>query len=279
MGIDAHGLHCLEYAKQFGAFGRTATLGRQNVYLKASLLERKFGNGLDWKKQVYCEGLLETFFGATKVDSIDRSNYEGASVIFDMNEPLTPGFPEYDTVIDCGTSEHVFNISQALNNIIALARPGGQILHVSPANNFCGHGFWQFSPELFFSLYSEQNGFRDTEVFIASRKKTSVWYKVKKPKAGQRVPLGSHDKIYVICRTVVAEKHDASARDVQQSDYVAAWDQKGAEPSDQPDQTRKHAFQAWLHRRILHKYFRTPSRFNPNLIRLRVPYRVQPQAR
>ena len=280
MGIDAHALHCLEYAKQFGAFGRTVTLGRQNVYVKARQLEQLYGAKLDWKKETYCENLLATCFGATKVDSIDRSNYENASLIFDMNEPLPPGFGEYDTVMDIGTSEHVFNISQALNNIIALCREGGQILHVSPANNFCGHGFWQFSPELFFSLYSEQNGFRDTEVFIASRKRTGVWYKVRKPRVGQRVPLASHDKIYVICRTVVAKKSAAHARDVQQSDYVTAWEQKDAPPEATPVAPDKaDAFQDWLHRRVLYKYFRTPSRLNPNLIRVRAPYRPELQAR
>jgi SAM-dependent methyltransferase len=272
MGIDAHGLHCLEYASQFGAFGRTVTLGRQNVYLKASLLQKRFGADIDWKNEPYCERLLESGYGAAKVDSIDRSNYENASLILDMNSPLAPDIPQFDTVIDFGTSEHVFNISQALSNIIALCREGGQILHVSPANNFCGHGFWQFSPELFFSLYSEKNGFRDTEVFVASRKKTGTWYKVKKPKAGERVPLGSRDKLYVICRTVLAKKHTERALDVQQSDYVAAWEQKGAERQDSP---QPDAFQQWLHKRILHKYFRTPSRLNPNLIRLRAPHRAQ----
>jgi hypothetical protein len=278
MGIDAHALHCLDYAKLFGDFGRTVTLGRQNIYVKTRVLERKFGDRLDWKAQTYCEGLLTACYGAAHVDSIDRSSYESASVILDMNAPLPPDHAEYDTVIDFGTSEHVFNISQALNNTIDLCRVGGQILHVSPANNFCGHGFWQFSPELFFSLYSERNGFKDTEVFIASRKKTGTWYKVKKPKAGERVPLGSGDKIYVICRTVVAEKRAARTRDVQQSDYVAHWEEH-KDPQAPATPTRHDAFRAWVHKRILHKYFRTPSRFNPNLIRLRVPYLPEAQAR
>lgn len=279
MGIDAHALHCLEYAKQFGGFGRTVTLGRQNVYVKPRQLEQMYGNTIDWKTEPYCEKLLEARFAATKVDSIDRSDYEHASMIFDMNDPLPAGFGEYDTVLDIGTSEHVFNISQALSNIIALCRVGGQILHVSPANNFCGHGFWQFSPELFFSLYSEQNGFRDTEVFVASRKRTGVWYKVRKPRVGQRVPLASHDKIYVICRTVVAEKSATRGRDVQQSDYVTAWEQKNADASDQPSEAKEGTFDAWFHKRVLYKYFRTPSRFNPNLIRMRAPGRGDLQHR
>lgn len=268
MGIDAHALHCLDYAGQFGPFGSTVTLGRQNLYMKAGLLQRKYGDKLDWKAQIYCEGLLQACFGASKVESIDRSSYESASVIFDMNQPLPAGFAQYDTVIDFGTSEHVFHISQALNNIISLCREGGQILHVSPANNFCGHGFWQFSPELFFSLYSEQNGFKDTEVFVAGRKRKGVWYKVRKPKPGERVPLGSRDKLYVICRTVLAQKQAGRALDVQQSDYLVRWEE-GVPPSERP---MSNAFRDWLHRRILHKYFRKPSRFNPNLIRLKLPY-------
>jgi hypothetical protein len=52
--------------------------------------------------------------------------------------------------------------------------------------------------------------------------------------------------------------------------------EEGVAPADRP---QSDAFNAWLHRRILHKYFRTPSRFNPNLIRLQVPYRPQIQAR
>jgi|LauGreSBDMM110SN_4_FD.fasta_scaffold64215_1 hypothetical protein len=275
MGIDAHALHCLDYAKLFGDFGRTATLGRQNLYIKPAVLEARYGSRLDWKKQVYCEGLLETAFGASKVDSIDRSDYEGASIVFDMNQPLPDGFGEYDTVMDIGTTEHVFNVPQALKNMIALCREGGQILHVSPANNFCGHGFWQFSPELFFSLYSEENGFRDTEVFIGSRKKTDVWYKVKKPNPGERVPLGSRDKIYAICRTVRSGRVDARALDVQQSDYIVRWEE-GVPPAERPN---PDADRSWLNRRILHKYFRTPSRFNPNLTRVQLPYRPQIQGR
>ena len=30
MGIDVHALNFLRYAKQFGAFGRVLTIGRQN---------------------------------------------------------------------------------------------------------------------------------------------------------------------------------------------------------------------------------------------------------
>ncbi len=68
----------------------------------------------------------------------------------------------------------MFNIAQALENCVKLCKIGGQILQAVPANGECGHGFWQMSPELFFSLYSERNGFIETEVFIANLMENAI---------------------------------------------------------------------------------------------------------
>jgi len=95
-----------------------------------------------------------------------------------------------------------------------------------PTNNFCGHGFWQFSPELFFSLYSKSNGYAQTEVFIADLSNTKQWYHVGRPSNGQRVEALSSRPLYVLVRTVLEQKgfdHD----NVQQSDYAFEW----AEPT------------------------------------------------
>ena len=99
---------------------------------------------------------------------MDFSNYEGATILHDLNVKLKDGeMSKYDTVLDLGTLEHVYNISNALFNLSKLCKVGGQILHVLPANQMCGHGFWQISPELFFSLYSERNGYGQTRVYTA----------------------------------------------------------------------------------------------------------------
>jgi hypothetical protein len=110
----------------------------------------------------------------------------------------------------------------------ALCCNGGQILHLLPANNFCGHGFWQFSPELFFSLYCESNGYSETRVFLASEYRTDIWYEVVKPEHGQRANVISFTPVLVLCRTVKARKfrHDT----VQQSDYVHVWQQNEPTP-------------------------------------------------
>src|SRR5690606_4421455 len=130
MGVDAHGLNCLRYAKRFGAFGDTVTVGRQNIHLAPQALEALYGAEVDWKQEAFCETLLMRYFGARKVDSVDNSGYEGATLIHDMNQPLPASSGEYDTVVELGTVEHIFNVSQALANMIALCREGGQILHV-----------------------------------------------------------------------------------------------------------------------------------------------------
>jgi hypothetical protein len=219
-----HGLQLLRFAAKHAQFGRVATIGRQELGLGKKEVRSLIG--AEYEHDKYCDSLLLQHFGATCVDSWDFSDYEGASHIADMNKPLNEGLSTYDTLIDFGSLEHVYNAPQALLNVSELCRDGGQILHFLPGNNFCGHGFWQFSPELFFSLYCESNGYAETRVFLASEYRTDTWYEVMKPEHGQRVNVISFMPTFVLCRTVKARKccHDG----VQQSDYIHIWQQNGA---------------------------------------------------
>jgi hypothetical protein len=223
MGIDVHGINFLRYARKTAGFGRTLTIGRQGLHLSESFVKSFLKLNSDYVNDTYCERLLKDHFGATEVDSIDNSDFENATLILDMNQPPPEHLRgQYNTVFDGGCLEHVYNIPQALKNLSLLCKAGGQIIHVLPANNFCGHGFWQFSPELFFSLYSEVNGYRDTEVFLADTIHLSTWYKVKAPSNGKRVNIRSHTPLYALVRTVL-KTTDFSHNHVQQSDYVHEW--------------------------------------------------------
>lgn len=214
MGIDVQGFNYLNYCKQYGNFNDTITIGRQEIH---TYIEKYSG---------FCEKLMVEYFGSTFVDSIDNSDYEGASIIWDFNKSITDEklISKYDTVIDLGTLEHIYNINTALHNVSKLCKIGGQIIHVLPANNFCGHGFWQISPELFFSLYSEKNGYVDTEVFILDIDNLSNIQKLNKPTNGQRLTVETQNRIYVATRTVL--KDDFLHDDVNQSDYIPLWDKK-----------------------------------------------------
>ena len=228
MGVDAHAFKFLRYAAQRRPLGDVATLGRQNLYVSASDLQKVFSIPPGTVYGPYCESLFLEQFGATDVTSFDNSDYEKATVLHDMNKPLTYS-RAFDTVLDFGTLEHVFNISVALANTAALCRPGGQILHVLPGNNFSGHGFWQVSPELFFSLYSEANGFVDTEVYVAELDDTVNWWRASRPDNGIRIEHTSSSRCYVMA--ITSRRDEATSQRVQQSDYLTHWD-SGAPPME-----------------------------------------------
>lgn len=219
MGLDNSVLAHLKYCKQYGDFKDTITLGRQKIHTNT----QSFCNGKSYDG--YCEDLLITEFGSTFVDSMDASNYEESTIIHDLNKKITSKklVEKYDTVLDFGTLEHVYHINNAFYNVSRLCKPGGQIIHVLPSNQFCGHGFWQMSPELFFSLYTEKNGYMNTEVFAFNVSNHSEFHKLSPPSNGKRLLITSNNQLYSAVRTVrcnVEFFHD----NVQQSDYSYLWE-------------------------------------------------------
>ena len=219
MGIDIHALNFLRYVTKKRKLGRVATIGRQSLLVPRRELARVLGK--DTNLGLYCEELLQKHFGATLVDSYDYSDYEGATHVMDLGRPIVPE-QQYDTILDCGTAEHIFDVCQVLKNLSSLCSPGGRLVHVLPANNFCGHGFWQFSPELFFSLYSEASGYGETEVFLADLRDEAKWFEVEQPRNGKRAEVISTGPLYVMCMTT--KLSEIFPENVQQSDYVYRWD-------------------------------------------------------
>ncbi len=93
--------------------------------------------------------------GFTDVQSLDRSDFEGANVIADLNDPLADSLAgRFDAVFNGGTLEHVFDVRAALANVCHLLREGGRAVHVAPASNQLDHGFYSFSPTLFADYYA-----------------------------------------------------------------------------------------------------------------------------
>lgn len=105
--------------------------------------------------------------GVQDVRALDVSDFEGAEIIWDLNRPVDSGLEgRFDLILDSGTLEHVFDVKTAMTNLARMLRPGGRVIHFSPANNFCNHGFYQFSPTFFADFYLG-NQFRDVRVYIA----------------------------------------------------------------------------------------------------------------
>jgi hypothetical protein len=284
MGLNASGLSLMTLARTGGAdFSRVVTIGRQQLTMGLDELEAFFKQRerTDIAEQIatrcadgYCEAVLHAAFGAQTVHSVDASGYEKASLVHDMNTPLEPA-ERYSVVLDFGTLEHVLNVPVAFDNVARLAAPGAHIMHMLPGNNLSGHGFYQFSPEFFFQIYSEARGFSGTRVFAAPMGSPDVWYEVRAPHTLKtRVNITSRDELYLLVLTQkTGEPPPLAQRPVQQSDYVQLWSAENAAPKRQK---RRNPLQQWAraltnglrHRHKMARRAATSAR--PDMIRHRV---------
>jgi hypothetical protein len=265
MGVSAAGLALMALARAGGAdFSRVVTIGRQGVHISSEDLQTFFrlrGRD-DIARRIalepgdgYCEHLLKVAFAASEVESVDASGYEQAVIVHDMNTPMAP-VKRYSVVLDFGTLEHVFNVPVAFDNVAALCAEGGHVLHVLPCNNLSGHGFYQFSPGLFFQIYSPARGYETTRVFAAPDAKPDTWYEVHAPsERGARVNLTSKDQLYLLVLTrKTGHPVPLVQAPVQQSDYVHRWMQeptpsRAARRRSQVERLISTLFQVVRHRR------------------------------
>ena len=239
MGFDPNGTRFVIDAAQNGvAFETCAILGRQEMHVTASSLRNEFKRFSilleegeaeqilgDNGAKGYCERFLYRC-GAKKIVSFDNSAYEGATVIHDMNEPVASEFEcKFDCVIDSGTLEHVFNFPVAIRNCMKMVKIGGHFLSIAPCNNFMGHGFYQFSPELFYGVFSEKNGYVIERMFIFEARPSATWYVVANPSTiGRRVELTNSVMTYLLVQARRIKVVDLSDITPQQSDYMVLWD-------------------------------------------------------
>jgi len=223
MGIDRHSAQFLLSEKRRGVrFGRMLTLGRQGVHMPVmeyrSIL-KAFGTTPEEPH------FADDFFrgmGADTLDFIDASGYEGANIIHDLNQPIPGALTRaYDIVFDGGALEHVFNFPTALKNCLEMVKVGGHLIIITTWNNYAGHGFYQFSPELFYSALSPDNGYSVERMMIVQNDR---WYAVANPKdVGGRVQLVNNEPTLLFLTAVRTELVTLFATWPQQSDYSTAW--------------------------------------------------------
>ena len=127
---------------------------------------------------------LFRLMGFSEVASVDISAYEGAEYIADLDEPFPPELQErFDVVFDAGTLQHVFDIPEALANMHRAVRVGGRvIIGMAASHNHVDHGFYMFSPTLFYDYFAANNYdievarvLEFTHTWLSSRLYTSRW--------------------------------------------------------------------------------------------------------
>lgn len=244
MGLDTNGVKFLLHAKAQGVdFAKTAMIGRHRMHLTAYSLRKNLSDfgyllrndevmHLLKKENRYAEPFLE-MLGATEIGSFDAAEYENASYICDFGLPVAESFNDrFTVVLDVGTLEHIFNFPVAIKNCMEMISVGGHFLSVTPANNLFGHGFYQFSPELYFRVFSEVNGFKLVQMILFEDLPNARWFEVADPETvRQRVTLVNTRPTFL---AIIAKKVDSVsifATPPQQSDYVRLWESRDAAPT------------------------------------------------
>ena len=222
-------------------FGRVLTLGHQHLHLDPATFRRvlaRLGQPLADEVPVYADALL-TAMGASHVEALDASAYEGATRVHDLNEPVPAAWHEqFDLVFDGGTLEHVFNVTTALKNCMLMVKPQGRFVSITLPNNWCGHGFYQFSPELFFRALGADNGFSVVEMYVADLEGRRFYRVVDPAVARERVQLRTSEPVFLLVHARRDAVRDVFANTPQQSDYVSDW--AGEAPVVRP-----RRFEAW----------------------------------
>lgn len=152
--------------------------------------------------------------GANDVQALDFSDFEGAEIIFDLNKPVPDELTcRFEVILDSGTIEHIFDMRSALMNIGRMLKPGGRVIHISPANNYANHGFYQCSPTLLIDYYAA-NRYTDLNAYVAEenlrRHQVSSWELFQVNVGRQPVLLMSNKRLLAV---LVAEKSAASTVD------------------------------------------------------------------
>lgn len=148
-----------ETGKGTGFQGRVLELGKQDILCTPAEVNKILAN-FGYPRHALGDERIDDVqlfkaLGFDTVESLDANDYEGAGVIVNLNEPVPDRLKrQYDVVYDGGTSEHIFNFPQVLRNIFDLLKPGGLVIHASPSHNHVDHGFYMFSPTVFYDFYT-----------------------------------------------------------------------------------------------------------------------------
>lgn len=220
MGVDSDMLIFLADCKSSGAsFTNMLSIGRQQRIFPLNIAKKVlqyidcfdddlFKKMSDSKSISYADELFQ-MLGANKLDCLDYSNFEGANVIHDLNQPLPDTLKgQYDLVFDGGTIEHIFHCQEALRSYMNLCKVGGSVIITAPANNWMGHGFYQLSPDFYYRALSSANGFEIRRMILTALGPFKKWYEVSDPKnIGERIELIS------IARQMVILVHAVKIKD------------------------------------------------------------------
>jgi SAM-dependent methyltransferase len=237
MGIGIHSARSLIDVRRRGvSFMRTLTLGRQDLAVPYPVIAGLFrslecptATAPTLSPDDSCWSHAEPFFellGAGQVEALDASPFEGANLIHDLNRPVPEElWGRFDVVFDGGTLEHVFQLPTAIQSCMRMVKIGGRLILHTPGNNWFGHGFYQFSPELFFHVLSEANGFALERMTVVENFPAGRCYAMADP-ARSGLYVETYSVLPILIMVEAVKQHEVPhllALPPQQSYYADQW--------------------------------------------------------
>lgn len=186
--LPSHIRLLLHLHHRLGGFeGPVMTLGNQDLFASEADLRAMFAAaGLTPREPAevlpHSSPVLRAFFGEKSRDymharvffdmlgldgyaDIDQFPDDQPVIRHDLNEPVPDDLHgRFGLVLDGGTIEHVFDIAQALRNVVAMTRVGGCVVQLNPLWH-PDHGFYSLNPCLFYDFFGAC-GFEDATCFI-----------------------------------------------------------------------------------------------------------------
>lgn len=237
----------VEEARSGSTGPRVLMIGRQSLFLHPAEVRhiRQLCPGalVDYQWAEYADRFLRECVGAADVRTMDYSDYEGADFLQDLNSPIPDELKNgFDLVVEGGSLEHIFNFPIAVSNLMNLVKLGGKIVACTVGNNLCGHGFYQFSPELIFRVFSQENGFELGKVLALPCRYPGIElspirsaFEVKDPaEVGERVGLLTKSPVMLLFCARKTNEVKPFLKPPLQSDYSVAWSgrEQGAAPGN-----------------------------------------------
>lgn len=181
------------------------------------------------------DAFSENFFralGFSQVDSMDFSDFEGASIVHDLTKECPPALKgTFDVVYDGGTCEHIFDLPKAYDNIDKLLKPGGVLVAHSPCNHWINHSYYQLNPEIVYGHWQRSMGYDILELSLQPILPNFVDQVVKttnpnetgvRPRLLGKLPINSATILnYAVRKPMSAARN---AQGTYQTDYVEKWE-------------------------------------------------------
>ena len=193
MGINLQSLRLLLHEDQYQSIqGTLLTLGYNTVTIPPERLQRLCNEynkilPVDWiskgsfvdlhtkharKVDYPCfdqNALLSVLFpGIDKINVLDVSAYEGADIVFNLNNTPPPDemCNSFDFIYDGSVLDNIFNPANALSSLHYLLRSGGRFAGINIATDLPG-AMTAMSPEFFYSFFSI-NDYSDIKIYAAA---------------------------------------------------------------------------------------------------------------